>query len=146
MEVKTTRDLTRAHWFSLDQMLIAQLTEVSLASIIAVPARSGLSIADLLEVATDRLTEAPDLAQRVVDIATRTIGDALATSTARFDRRATMRSLRLYPFDEVPQLTTLDDRILELRWRATLANAQAWDEATVQSSRLLRALPAVQNA
>ena len=41
LEVKTTRDPARTHWFSREQLAVAELSDVTLASLIAVASKSG---------------------------------------------------------------------------------------------------------
>jgi hypothetical protein len=71
LEVKTTRDPSSTHWFSHDQLALAELTDVTLASMIAVPSKAGETVRDMLERALRRLAETPVLAERVLANASR---------------------------------------------------------------------------
>jgi len=140
VEVKTTRDPSRTHWFSGDQLALTQLADVTLASLIAVPSTTGASVADLLELAASRLDDGP-LAAHVLAVASRTLGDALWTSDLRFDTDATLSSLRLLPMREIPKVDVRDDRVLEVSWRAALANVAERSAVDIDASALLSALP-----
>jgi hypothetical protein len=141
LEVKTTRDPSRSHWFSHDQLAISDLTAVTLGSLIAVPSKTGSTVADLLTTVTERLAANPSLAEQVIAIATRCVGDALSGSELRFAPESTLRSLRLMAFRDLPRVEVADDRIVEANWKAVLQNVPELPDEVVQESRLLRALP-----
>jgi hypothetical protein len=141
LEVKTTRDPSRSHWFSHDQLTISDLAPVALGSLIAVPSKTGSTLADLLGEATKRLAASPALAEQVVAIATKCVGDALSESKLCFEPPPTLRSLRLMAFQDIPRVDVEDDRIVEVNWKAALASVPDLPAEIVQASRLLSALP-----
>ena len=109
---------------------------------IAVASKSGQTVGDLLERATSKLSGTPVLAEHVVAVAGRYVGDAVHASDLRFDPRAAIRSLRLLPFHDIPAVQVNDDRVLDVSWRAALDNVEARAVDEVRRSRLLVALPA----
>lgn len=143
LEVKTTRDPARTHWFSRDQLAISSLAGVSVCSLVAVASKSGQTVGDLLDRAAQRLSRWPNLAEHVVAVASRYVGEAVETSDLRFEHRPTLRSLRVIAFQDVPAVDVHDDRVLEVSWRAALENVPVLRSEELRRSKLLAALPAI---
>jgi hypothetical protein len=129
LDVKTSRDAAREHWVSLDQWRVRDHATCELVSLIVAPVDDGVSVADLLDQVTERLTGHPLLQSKVLEVAARTLGQDFQKATQeRFDHQAARASIRYVMLDDVPH-GDFDAGVLDARWKAALEHV-TWRPAT----------------
>lgn len=125
VEVKCASGPERSHFFSLDQLRPIDGVEVIVASVLAPPSPSGLSLGDLVSTVTERLEPQPDLVLHVMRTVAATLGSSLQRAMAeRFDDAQAAQTLAYYWSSDVPSVPPeLPSSVTAVRFRSDLGSA-----------------------
>jgi len=143
LEVKSTSDRLRAHYFSREQCMPPEGTVAVLLSVFVERSGGGLSVGELIERIEAQLAGDSELIFRLHATVAATMGAATAEALLmRFDEQLARDSMRLYELGEIPAVRDeLPAGVSQVRFRAdisqtALANRHDLD----QRSNTLRAL------
>lgn len=124
VEVKSSANGVRQHYFSLEQVTPQEGYEVLIASMLIEKDQTGKSIWELLEKIRPRLSKSPELAMRVE----RLVYNALGTNWRyvqedRFSEKAARDSLLFFRAEDVPSIPTpIPDAVSNVRFMSDLSN------------------------
>jgi hypothetical protein len=143
MEVKSTSDRVRAHYFSREQCMPPEGTVGVLISVFVERSGGGLSVGDLIERIEGQLAPETELIFRLRATVAETLGNATAEALLmRFDEQLARDSMRLYNLTNVPAIRDeLPAAVSQVRFRADISLlAPAGREDFNQQSRNVGAL------
>lgn len=126
IEVKSSSDRVRRHYFSLEQIRPNASVSVVVASLFVERAGMGLSLGGLLDDVRQKLGTRPDLLLNAEVVVGRTLGNALPRALGEsFDVQLAEASLGFYRADDIPSVATpLPSGVSDVRFRADLSNLE----------------------
>jgi len=141
LDVKSSGDRERRHYFSHDQLSPPAGATLWIASVFAERTGGGVTLEEIINRACDGLGNAEAARVRTTTADTLGAGFVNALEVA-FDFELASDSLRYYRATSIPHLSVpLPTDISEVHYRADLATSSAVDNASAASSSFLGALP-----
>ena len=140
LDVKSSSDRSRRHYFSLEQLAPLPARAVYVASICAERAGNGVSLAAILDVACTGLANAD--ASRIRSVTAQTLGSGFADALgAAFDLELARESLRYFDARDIPCVSLpVPPEVHEVHFRADLGRVATF-AGEAESSRMLSILP-----
>jgi hypothetical protein len=143
LEVKSTSDRIRAHYFSREQCMPPDGTVALLLSVFVERSGGGLSVGELIERIERQLAGDAELMFRLHATVAATMGTATAEALLmRFDEQLARGSMRLYELIHIPAVRDeLPVGVSQVRFRADISQAIPADRPRLdQQSTTVRAL------
>ncbi len=107
IEVKTTSHTPRRHHFTLEQLYPPAGTQLIVASIIIQRSGGGMSVFDLLDGISQKLSRQHKLHLRLTRLVHQTLGNVWQSARdARFDYEAARQSVRYLDSNQIPRVPT----------------------------------------
>lgn len=127
IEVKSTFDECREHFFSLGQLFPSKGTEIFVASILVRSSSSGLSVKDLVGRIVSKLDSSPNLSEKIFLQVYSTLGNYRGEfDETRFDYEFSKESLKIYSSDEIPKIDMSDVpfEVSNVKFKSRLFNSK----------------------
>ena len=123
LEVKSTSDRVRSHYFSREQCMPPDGTVAVLLSVFVERSGGGLSIGELVDRIEAQLAEDAELIFRLHATVAATMGNATAEALSmRFDEQLARDSIRLYELAHIPAVRDeLPVGVSQVRFRADMS-------------------------
>jgi len=123
IEVKSTGDRVRAHYFSLEQVYPANGVSVLIASLFVEECTNGCSLGELWDKARQVAKNNLDLILKVDKICVETLGsDWERARSLSYDMRLAKQSFRFYRTEDIPKVSDdLPNGVSEVRFRSDLS-------------------------
>ena len=144
LEVKSSGDRTRNHYFSFEQVYPAAGLDVIIASLFVERSTAGAPLGDLWDAVRGAVTVNPELRLKVDEICLRSLGHSWPEARMlRFDDQLAKQSLAFYNVQDIPRVESeLPAGISEVRFRSDLSLGQTVFEANRPIGALLYAISA----
>jgi hypothetical protein len=142
IEVKSASGRVRQHYFSLEQLSPPTGTHLLVASLFVERAGAGTSLEDLISAVSQRITDSPQLLERVNRLTFMALGSNWqAALDERFDLELAQESLAFFASDAVPKPSKeLPAGVTDVRFRSDLSGQRSVDSSgMLASSGLFRA-------
>lgn len=129
IEVKSSSDRTRRHFFSLEQAYPPEGTDVLIASVFIERATNGTSLGDLWDEVRGAVESAPMLLMKIERVCLKALGNSWADARTKcFDLQLAEQSLAFYRVEGIPRITAdLPQGISEVKFRSDLSLATSVD-------------------
>ncbi|HUU26884.1 MAG TPA: PD-(D/E)XK motif protein [archaeon] len=129
IEVKSTGDRIRDHYFSLEQVYPAAGVSVVIASLFVEECTNGCSLSELWDKARQAAKNNLDLRLKVDKICVETLGsDWEQARSLSYDMRLAKQSLKFYRVEDIPKVSdNLPSGVSEVRFRSDLSGVTALD-------------------
>jgi hypothetical protein len=124
IEVKSTVNSVRQHFFSLEQLRPENDIQVLVASIFVQRSGAGTSIQQLLDRIRTKVQENPELLTRLDLAVATTLGSGLQTGLGeQYDEQKAISSLMFFKSQQIPSIERpIPDGISDLRFRVDLVS------------------------
>jgi hypothetical protein len=123
LEVKTSADRSRHHYFSLEQVHPAAGVRVAVASIFIEQSAGGVSLGELWDAIREAVGDTAELRLKIDEICFQALGNTWQEArSAKFDGTLAAESLVFYDVEDIPRLPIdLPVGISEIHFRSNLA-------------------------
>jgi hypothetical protein len=135
IEVKSAAGTVRSHIFSLAQLDPPGGAAAIVASLFVERAGGGVSLGELLEEVRQRLSARPDLAIRLDQVVSASLGQSWRNGLAeRFDRERAQESLAFFDVGTIPSIQRIHvpASVSEVKFRSELMRVQPLSEGAVR--------------
>lgn len=125
VEVKSSGNRSREHYFSTEQLNAPSPVHVLVASVFVESSSSGPSIADLYSVVRERVFDEPSVTAHLDQVFHASLGDSWpASENERYDLQLARNSLTFYECNEIPQIPMpLPAGVTEVRYKSKLPDS-----------------------
>ena len=136
IEVKSSSQRERAHYFSLEQLTPPTGCGLVIASLFVERAGAGTSLGELIDEIRVLVSARPELETRLDRVVASTLGSALRSSLSeRFDRELAVESLQFYDQEVVPTIQIpLPWGVSEVHFKADLGQATPFTRQSLKTS------------
>jgi len=126
LEVKTSGDRSRKHYFSFDQVYPPSGIIVCVASLFTERATGGVSVGQLWDKAREAVGNSLSLRLKIDQVCIQSLGDAWEEAlSVTFDPKLATQSLGFYNVQDIPRVSALNpDGVSDIRFRSDLSLAQ----------------------
>lgn len=126
VDVKSSSNKRRTHFFSFDQLNPPSNSLAVVASVFTDRVANGLSLGTLWESAKSHVKASPELLSRVDEVCLNSLGSSWKeATTVTFDEQLASDSLRYFSAEEIPRIEgPLPIGVSELRFKSDLSTAE----------------------
>ena len=139
LEVKSSGDRTRRHYFALEQLHAPSGTVQVVASLFVEPAAGGATVAELWNRARAAAHGEPDLLLKIEQTCLSALGDAWQDAQFRaYDSQRAAESLAFFDAKDIPKVSAeLPRGVTDVRFRSDLSLARPIDTTAYRGAALL---------
>ncbi|MFD2568679.1 PD-(D/E)XK motif protein [Pseudotenacibaculum haliotis] len=129
IEVKSSSTGTRVHYFSLEQLNPPSNCKLFVVSILVNVLSGGISIEELVNDISKKLSDDTELIEKLNFITYSTIGSELSKiKNICFDYEAAVESLKIYDSEAIPSIQDIPSNIFEVKFKCSLQNIEPSSE------------------
>lgn len=134
LEVKCTAQRVRQHYFSLDQLVPVEGTQVIIASLFTEAVTTGTTVIQLADNIRDKIAAFPELVEHLDRIVVLTLGENWRTAFEDvFDKHLALSTLCFYDAPTIPTVGfPLPVGVSEVRFKSDLTLCEPLDMAKLQ--------------
>ncbi len=142
LEVKTSSDRTRNHYFSFEQVYPAAGITVVIGSLFVERSTAGTSLGDLWDKVRSAVASDPQLRLKVDQICLRSLGSSWSYARLlSFDEQLAKQSLAFYDAQDIPRVSNnAPAGVTEIRFRSDVSLGRTISEAQHPLGTLLSAI------
>lgn len=142
IEVKTSADRSRRHYFSHEQVYPTQGLQCIVASMFLESSTAGKSLGELWDEVRNHLSGNPELRVHIDEVCLSSLGNSWQQArTLAFDEHLATKSLSLYDVCNIPRLpANYPDGVSEIRFKSDLSFATEIRHADREVTPLLESL------
>ncbi len=129
IEVKSSSNLERVHFFNAEQLNPPTDSQVIIASIFTKQVSNGLNIIDLLNSIEKRIIDL-DLKEKIFRIVSKTLGNTFEqTVKIKFDYDLAKNSLLFYRYQDISKIerVNIPERVSEVKFKSDLTSVNSVD-------------------
>jgi len=125
VEVKSSASFQRVHTFSAEQLYPSEDAQILIVSIFVRPSNVGLSVQDIIDRISVRISDEPDLINKLLCIVGQSLGHSLEEAVhLRFDQAIAKDSLQFYHQKDIHKIEKIDipKEVFEVHYKSDLSD------------------------